>query len=120
MQGRFVLSAKNQVHFELGRYDHAEKLVIDPAIDYATFLGGAGTEFAEGLAVDSSTPGAPKIYTTGTTTDITSFPEGGTRINNPTATNNLYVAKIDPTKTGSASLVYLTSSEAARRSKAPA
>jgi hypothetical protein len=106
--GRFVLSAKNLVHFELGSYDHSAKLVIDPAIDYATFLGGAGTEISEALAVDSSTPGAPKIYTTGTTTDITSFPEGGSRINNPTTTNNLYVSEIDPTKTGSASLVYLT------------
>lgn len=108
VRGKFVLSAKNQVRFELGPYDHAEKLVIDPAIDYATFLGGVGSEFSEALSVDSSTPGAPKIYTTGTTTDITSFPEGGTRINNPTGIANIYIAKIDPTKTGAASLVYLT------------
>ena len=108
VQGRFVLSAKNQVRFELGPYDHSERLVIDPAIDYATFLGGAGVEISTALAVDSSTPGAPKIYTTGVTTDITSFPAGGTRINNPTGDQDLYIAKVDPTKTGSASLVYLT------------
>jgi uncharacterized repeat protein (TIGR01451 family) len=108
VRGKFVLSAKNEVRFALGPYDHAKKLVIDPAIDYATFLGGAGTESPGQLVVDSSTPGSPKIYTTGWTNDITSFPEGGTRINNPTATNNLYVAEIDPMKTGSASLVYLT------------
>src|SRR5271156_3794371 len=108
VQGRFVLSAKNEVRFALGPYDHAEKLVIDPAIDYATFLGGAGVEISEALAVDSSTPGAPKIYTTGTTSDITSFPEGGSRINNPTGAQDLYISEIDPTKTGSASLVYLT------------
>src|SRR5271170_1281576 len=108
VQGKFVLSAKNEVHFALGPYDHSEKLVIDPAIDCATFLGGAGSAIAETLAVDSSTPGAPKIYTMGYTNDITSFPEGGTPINNPTAAVNLYVSEIDPTKTGSASLVYLT------------
>ena len=108
VRGKFVLSAKNEVRFKLGPYDHAEKLIIDPAIDYATFLGGAGVEISTALAVDSSTPGAPKIYTTGVTTDITSFPEGGTRINNPTGDQNLYIAKVDPTKTGSASLVYLT------------
>jgi hypothetical protein len=108
VQGRFVLSAKNQVRFELGPYDHAEKLVIDPAINYATFLGGAGAELSEQLVVDSSSPGAPKIYTTGITTDVTSFPLGGSRIGNPTGTQNLYVSEIDPTKTGSASLVYLT------------
>ncbi len=108
VRGRFVLSAKNEVRFELGPYDHSEKLVIDPAIDYATFLGGAGAEISTALAVDSSTPGAPKIYTTGATSDITSFPAGGTRINNPTAAQDLYISEIDPTKTGSASLVYLT------------
>jgi Bacterial Ig-like domain (group 2)/Divergent InlB B-repeat domain/Cep192 domain 4 len=108
VQGQFVLSAKNQVRFELGPYDHAEKLVIDPAINYATFLGGAGGEFSEQLVVDSSSPGAPKIYATGITTDVTSFPVGGSRIGNPTGTQNIYVSEIDPTKTGSASLVYLT------------
>jgi hypothetical protein len=107
VRGRFVLSAKNQVRFELGPYDHAAKLVIDPAIDYATFLGGSGTELAEALSVDSSTPGAPKIYTTGITTGITSFPEGSSPIKSPGGTQDIYIAKIDPTKTGSASLVYL-------------
>src|SRR5580700_9135249 len=108
VQGRFVLSAKNQVRFELGPYDHAEKLVIDPAIDYATFLGGTGIEISTALAVDSSTPGAPKIYATGATSNIATFPEVGTPINNPTGDEVLYISKIDPTKTGSASLVYLT------------
>ncbi len=108
VQGRFVLSAKNRVRFQLGPYDHAAILVIDPAINYATFLGGAGTETSEQLVVDSSTPGAPKIYTTGTTTDITSFPEASARVGNPNGTQNIYISKIDPTKTGSASLVYLT------------
>src|SRR5271156_6873468 len=97
VQGKFVLSAKNQVRFDVGPYDHARKLVIDPRINYATFLGGAGVEISTQLVVDSSTPGAPKIYTTGITTDITSFPEGGTNINGSTAaiTANLYIAKID-------------------------
>src|SRR5271154_7218945 len=110
VQGKFVMSAKNQVRFDVGPYDHARKLVIDPRINYATFLGGAGVEISTQLVVDSSTPGAPKIYTTGITTDITSFPEGGTNINGSTAaiTANLYIAKIKQTNTSSASLVYLT------------
>src|SRR6204780_1773211 len=108
VRGKFVLSAKNQGRFELGPYNHAEKLVIDPAIDYATFLGGTGVVISTALAVDSSTPGAPKIYATGATSNIASFPEGGTPINNPTVAQNMYISEIDPTKTGSASLVYLT------------
>lgn len=112
VQGRFVLSAKNQVRFEVGPYDHAEKLVIDPAINYATFLGGGGLDLLEALSVDTSTPGAPKVYVTGLTdSDMTSFPEPSTKVGNPTtatAAENIFVAEIDATKTGSSSLVYLT------------
>ena len=108
VDGRFVLSAKNDVSFKLGTYDRSQELVIDPAINYATFLGGAGTDLAEALQVDTSTPGAPKVYVTGETSDITSFPEGGTHIGNPGASTNIFIAKVDPTKTGSASLVYLS------------
>src|ERR1700683_4956303 len=108
IDGSFVLSAKNEVSFKLGRYDHTQELVIDPAINYATFLGGAGTDLAEALQVDTSTPGAPKVYVTGATSDITSFPEGGTSIGNPTGSPNIFIAKVDPTKTGSGSLVYLS------------
>src|ERR1700683_445153 len=108
VDGSFVLSEKNDVSFKLGAYDHSQELVIDPAINYATFLGGAGTDLAEALQVDTSTPGAPKVYVTGATSDITSFPEGGTSIGNPTGSPNIFIAKVDPTKTGSGSLVYLS------------
>jgi hypothetical protein len=108
IDGSFVLSAKNEVSFKLGPYDHGQELVIDPAINYATFLGGAGTDLAEALQVDTSTPGAPKVYVAGETSDITTFPEGGTSIGNPKGTVNVFIAKVDPTKTGSASLVYLS------------
>ncbi len=108
VEGTFVLSAKNDVSLKLGAYDHSQPLVIDPAINYATFLGGAGTEFAEALQVDTSTPVAPKVYVTGATSDITSFPEGGTNIGNPAGNPNIFIAKVDPTKTGSGSLVYLS------------
>ena len=67
VRGKFVLGAKNQVQFELGPYDHAQQLLIDPAINYATFLEARGSRSPRQLVVDSSTPGAPKIYTTGAT-----------------------------------------------------
>ncbi|HEX2776807.1 MAG TPA: Ig-like domain-containing protein, partial [Candidatus Acidoferrales bacterium] len=108
VEGSFVLNAKNQVTFDLGPYDRSRVLVIDPSINYATFLGGAETELSESLVVDSSTPGAPKVYVTGASDDITTFPEANTRIGNPTASINVYIAEIDPKKTGSGSLVYLS------------
>ncbi len=40
VDARFVLQAHNQVSFELGNYDRSRELVIDPAVSYATYLGG--------------------------------------------------------------------------------
>jgi hypothetical protein len=108
VKGSFVLDAKNVVTFDLGPYDRNRVLVIDPAINYATFLGGTGTELSESLAVDSSTPGSPKVYVTGLSSNITSFPEASTSIGNPTVSVNIFVTEIDPKKTGSGSLVYLS------------
>jgi uncharacterized repeat protein (TIGR01451 family) len=113
VKGEFVLSAKNQVSFELGAYDHSQPLVIDPAINYATFLGGAGTDLALALAVDTSIPGAPKVYVTGETSDITSFtPEAGAITDIPPTSSaeepNIFISEIDPKKIGISSLVYLS------------
>ncbi len=111
VRGEFVLSAKNQVRFELGPYDHAEQLVIDPVIFFSSFLGGAGLDLLQAVAVDTSTPGAPKVYVTGFADDMATFPESSTNVGNPSTAaggENVFVAEIDATKTGSGSLVYLT------------
>jgi hypothetical protein len=50
--------------FELTPYDTSRELVIDPVLEYSTFLGGtAGYDEASGIAVD----GAGAAYVTGTT-----------------------------------------------------
>ncbi len=52
VDGRFVLTASNQVRFKLGPYDKSQPLVIDPGLVYSTFLGFQGS--GSSLAVDSS------------------------------------------------------------------
>jgi hypothetical protein len=103
VRGGFVLSAKNEVRFEVGRYDHSEQLVIDPAIGYSTFLGGNGSDQPFALAVDSSTPSAPKVYVAGYTTNTTTFLDTLapkiTTLGTSGATSYGFVAKIDPTIT---------------------
>ncbi len=41
IEGSFVKKGKNEVAFRLGAYDHSQELVIDPAIGFSSFLGGA-------------------------------------------------------------------------------
>jgi len=108
VEGGFVLRANHDVSFQLATYDRSQPLVIDPAITYATFLGGAGDDKG-GVVVDTSTPGAPKLYVPGITNDITTFTETNTKLGvSPGGSHYIFVAKVDPTLRGPASLDYLT------------
>jgi YVTN family beta-propeller protein len=113
IEGSFVMRGKHEVAFRLGAYDHSQELVIDPAIGFSSYLGGSGDDVSSGFAVDDSTPGSPKLYLGGFTSDST-FPEtstvigSGTSSTTPVVAEVGFVAKIDPTVTGAASLIYLT------------
>jgi len=118
VEAQFVLADDGLVRFELGAYDHARALVIDPTIQYSTWWGGV-LKFSStyvshepvilGMSVDSS--GAAYIYgidesgqeqvSTPSVTLGNGCPTGGTCI-------NLFVTKFDPSKSGAASLVYTT------------
>ena len=54
LDSRYVLTADNQIHFEISNYDRTKPLVIDPALVYSSYLGGSGGDSARSLAVDSS------------------------------------------------------------------
>jgi hypothetical protein len=61
--GRFRLTAAREVRFELGEYDGAHTLTIDPELAFSTYLGGRDEDGASALAVD----GAGNIYVAGNT-----------------------------------------------------
>ncbi|HEV2617520.1 MAG TPA: choice-of-anchor D domain-containing protein, partial [Candidatus Acidoferrales bacterium] len=106
VDGGYKLLAGNAAGFVIGKHRADLPIVIDPSISisYTTFLGGSGAERGSSVAVDST--GA--IYVGGTTT-LAAFPETAKGSEGPLAgSSNLFVAKIDPTQTGAASLVYLT------------
>lgn len=69
VEARFVLTADNQVGFQLGDYDRSSELVIDPSVGYATYLGGTTDDDGNAIAIDSS----GNAYVTGQTTS-TNFP----------------------------------------------
>ena len=52
VEGTFVLLAGNTVGFNLGSYDKGRELVIDPVLEYSTYVGGAGSDAANAIAVD--------------------------------------------------------------------
>src|SRR5262249_22058962 len=64
----YQLNTDGMAQFVVGAYDRALPLVIDPGLDYSTYLGGGGTDCGAGVAVDSS----GNAYVTGYT--FGSFP----------------------------------------------
>jgi hypothetical protein len=69
VSGRYVLQGTGSVGFQPGAYDPHLPLVIDPLLNFSTYLGGSGNEQGLGIAVD----GAGNTYVTGSTTS-TNFP----------------------------------------------
>jgi len=81
-------------------------LVIDPSlsVSYSTFLGGTGDDSATSVKVDSS----GKVYVSGTTTSAATFSESSKKLGPGGGASDYFIAKLDPTKSGLNSLLYLT------------
>ncbi len=54
------------VGFEIPDYDHAQPLVIDPVLEYSTYLGGGSYDTGFGVAVDAE----GNAYVVGTTLSV--------------------------------------------------
>ncbi|HET6399019.1 MAG TPA: PKD domain-containing protein, partial [Candidatus Thermoplasmatota archaeon] len=81
-------------------------LVIDPRVDYATYLGGPSPAFDYMYGVEADPTDPHIVYVTGYTSS-TNFPSAGSGFNpTPTNTYDVFVAKLDTSKEGSASLVW--------------
>ena len=44
----------DQVEFALAHWDRRKELVIDPVLEYSTYLGGSGEDHGNGIAVDAT------------------------------------------------------------------
>ena len=92
----YELLGDNLVGFDVGDYDHSQQLVIDPTLTWTSFLGGSGSDYASGIAVD----GSGNVYVTGYSDATWGSP---VRAFSGTATE-AYVAKLN----SSGSLVWNT------------
>ena len=96
---RYLLD-DGQVRFEVGAYDHALPLVIDPILSYSTYLGGSGIDVGFAIAVD----GAGSAYVTGNT-NSNSFPTKNAMQSKQAGGNDVFVTKFNAAGSG---LVYST------------
>jgi hypothetical protein len=99
--GGYVLAGNHRVTFKVDSYDRSEPLILDPILNYSTYLGGGGTatlgDAGSAIAVDAS----GNAFIAGQTLSTT-FPAGakGDGTAAPAANAGAsFVAEIDPTGT---------------------
>jgi hypothetical protein len=74
VSAEYVRLASNDIGFELGAYDRSRPLVIDPLLDYSSYVGGGSSETGTGVAVARNLAGeVTEVYVAGSTTS-TDFP----------------------------------------------
>jgi hypothetical protein len=114
VEGRYVRRGSHEVGFRVAAYNHAQVLVVDPTLAYASYLGGSGGDQAYSIAADN----AGFMYVTGATTS-TNFPvtsnaykatcgDDGQCDTHYGPASDAFVTKIDTTQSGAGSLVYST------------
>jgi hypothetical protein len=105
IEGKFTLLAENKIGFALGTYDHALPLVIDPAVEYSTYLGPVTTVGlgVAGIGVDA----AGNAYIAGTV-EATNYPTTSAALEPslPDA-RSAFVTKLNPTGTAAIYSTYL-------------
>lgn len=91
--GKYILQPLNTVTFAIPAYNKDHELIIDPQLSYSTYLGGAGDDIGNGIAVDAD----GNTYVTGETLSVGSIPFQS-NLGNATcaACRNIFVAKYDP------------------------
>ena len=99
VEGGFRLFPNGNVGFQVGSFDRAGPLTIDPAISYSTFLGGSRFDAATAVTTDS----AGNAYVTGWT-ESSDFPTSNPAQAGSGGAVDVFVAKFN----ASGALVYST------------
>lgn len=98
VSARYMISSGETVHFDLGKYNHAHPLVIDPVLVFSTYLGGSGVSSVSAVTTDAN----GNVYVAGTT-NSTNFPT--VNAEQPTCASctdhisdpDVFVSELDPT-----------------------
>lgn len=96
-------ASRKEYGFDVDGYDASHELVIDPGVEYSTFLGGSNTDTVSGIAVDA----AGNTYIVGTTYS-SDFPTTAGAFDRTLAPpNDVTVSKLNATGTALAWSTYL-------------
>lgn len=91
VSARYALGEDGSVGFVIGAYDRARPLIVDPLIEYSTFLGGSMFDIAWSIAVDA----AGNAYIAGDA-ESSNFPTVGPYQPSPGGQGDAFVAKFSP------------------------
>jgi hypothetical protein len=91
IEGRYSFRNKNQIGFNIDHYDRTKPLIIDPTLEYSTFLGGDDDEQGISITVDS----AGFAYVTGST-ESTNFPTKNPYQPSLQSTTDIFITKLTP------------------------
>ncbi len=92
VEGRYRLLDGGEVSFTVSGYDRNLPLVIDPLISFSTYLGGAGSDYAYDVAVDST----GNIYVAGTTYSAELPAVAGAYDSSLSSSPDFFVSKLTP------------------------
>jgi len=94
---KYAISADHRVTFAVADYNRSEPLVLDPVLNYSTYIGGSADDIGVAIAVD----GSGNAFIAGQTTSL-DFPPGAKGTGDAAPAGNAgvsFVAEIDPTGT---------------------
>lgn len=105
--GKFVLRSRHRLAFALGPYDHSQRLIIDPTLEYSTYvLDGK----INGIAVGKEVSGLTYAYIVGTTSGGLAVSTGAFQGTCPACgfIGSAFVAEYETSLSGASSLIYST------------
>ncbi|HEX6289758.1 MAG TPA: SBBP repeat-containing protein [Herpetosiphonaceae bacterium] len=93
VQVRYTVAPDQTIGFTIGTYDRTLPLVLDPTLDYSTYVGSSGDDTGRSIAVD----GDGEVYITGDTNSL-SFPitNTGTLTDTNQGGTDAFVVKLNP------------------------
>lgn len=101
VEGGYKKAGDSELVFALSEYDIGEPLIIDPVLQYATYLGGGSNDGVRAIAVDES--GNAYVAGHSESRDFPLVNAYDTRIGR--GDRDVFVAKLDPTGT---QIIYAT------------